>query len=57
MAMRALLKAAAVGYMATLASSAALERQSNDILGRTPHMGWSSWVQTTLTWRSAVASS
>lgn len=42
--MSTLLKIVAVGHMTTLASSTVLERQSNDILGRTPHMGWSSWV-------------
>lgn len=43
--MSALLKVVAVGHMTTLASSAVLERQSDDILGRTPYMGWSSWVR------------
>lgn len=46
--MSKLLKAVALSHMTGLALSSTLKRQANDTLGRTPYMGWSSWVRMTL---------
>ncbi|MBE3048945.1 hypothetical protein IMZ48_41890 [Candidatus Bathyarchaeota archaeon] len=48
MTMSKVLTAVALGHLAGLGQSAMVERQSNDTLGRTPYMGWSSWVRTPL---------
>ncbi|SPO01566.1 related to alpha-galactosidase precursor [Cephalotrichum gorgonifer] len=43
MSVSTLLKVVAIGHLMGLVLSSTIERRLNGTLGRTPHMGWSSW--------------